>query len=141
MKLTGLCSKRWLTNHVPVATLGKSRQHLYSGCMSSVVFREVEGQPIVWRDSHGTVHACEGTELHPGIFVYWTLCEIDVPAGMVEPGEREGIICAICRERMILSGPTIVPEAGEAEEAEQGPENFVRLLIRKPKASARRARR
>jgi hypothetical protein len=100
--------------------------------MSSVVFRKIEGRPIVWQDSSGTVHACEGTETHPGIFLYWTLCEIDVPRRAHNLCAASDVSCATCRSRMLQPAPSVVPEAGEATEPTPGPENFVRLLIKKP---------
>ena len=100
--------------------------------MGSVVSREIDGHQIAWHDSHGTVHACEGTELHRGIFVYWTLCEIDVPAGAAEPGDAASVTCPTCRERMQTPAPPVVPDAGEAYAPAPGPENFVRPAIRKP---------
>ncbi len=44
------------------------------------VFRTIDGQPIMWRDIAGTVHRCEGANVHPGIRLLWTDCERDVPA-------------------------------------------------------------
>ena len=101
--------------------------------MSSVVFRHIDDLPIAWRDSHGDIHACEGTELHPGLTLYWTLCEIDVPKGAAELIESaDGITCSICRERMLEPAPSFVLETSEAAAPTPGPKDFVPLLLRKP---------
>ena len=84
--------------------------------MSSVVFREIEGRPIVWRDRGGRVHACEGTQLHERVTIFRTLCEIDVAGGVATASVDPAISCPICRERMIQQpGPSVVPDAGETE--------------------------
>jgi hypothetical protein len=100
--------------------------------MSTVVFRAINGAPIVWHDSRGEMHACEGTQLQAHILAYWSLCEIDVPPRAHELGDANPVTCATCRERMQQPAPSVVPEAGEAIETTPGPENFVRLLIKKP---------
>ena len=101
--------------------------------MSSVVFREIEGRPLVWRERSGRVHACEGTQLHEGITIFWTLCEVDVDGGAATAIVEPAISCPICRERMQQPGPSVVPDAGEAPAPTPGPEEFVSLLLRKPK--------
>ena len=91
---------------------------LYSGYMSSVVFREIEGRPIVWRDRGGRVHACEGTQLHERVTIFRTLCEIGVDGRVATASVDPAISCPICRERMQHPGPSVVPDdAGETESA------------------------
>jgi hypothetical protein len=78
------------------------------------------------------VHACEATQLHEGITIFWTLCEIDVNGGAATALVEPAISCPICRERMQEPVPSVVPDAGEAETAMPGAENFDPLLLRKP---------
>lgn len=68
-------------------------------------FRTVDGRPIFWRDKQGTVHACEGADVHPGIRLIWTLCQRDVPANAayvcvntdkLAPRSDE-VTCAACK--------------------------------------------
>jgi hypothetical protein len=98
--------------------------------MSSVVFREIEGRPVVWRDRSGRVHACEGTQLQERVARFWTLCEIDVVGGVATALVNPAISCPICRERMQQPGPSVVPDAGEAPAPTPGPEEFVSPLKR-----------
>ena len=44
------------------------------------VFGQLNGQPIRW-EFKGVTHIVEGADVHPGIRLLWTVCEIDVPAG------------------------------------------------------------
>jgi hypothetical protein len=61
------------------------------------VFTAHGGRPIWWRDEQDKLHACEGAQFHPGVLSYWTLCQIDVPAGEVfQPGSKEELTCAGC---------------------------------------------
>ena len=59
---------------------------------------------LYWNDG-AVVHSCEGSEVHPGIFLVWTECEKDVPAGKsyrLKDGDRyiEDIVtCDKCRAR------------------------------------------
>lgn len=64
-------------------------------------FREIDGKPIRWTDKTGLVHIVEGSEVHPGIRLLWTLCERDVPADTawkLEPGDHHEI-CITCQRR------------------------------------------
>lgn len=72
---------------------------------ADTIFRELEGSPIRWRDRHGTIHAVEGSEVHEGIVLLWTLCGVDVPGGdafsLAEVGV-DGLDCAVCKSRIAL---------------------------------------
>lgn len=60
-------------------------------------FSEFRGRPILWRDQDGEVHVCEGSEMHPGIWLLWTLCQKDVPANAAfhaDPGDQ--VTCEKC---------------------------------------------
>lgn len=43
--------------------------------MADNVFRTINGRGIEWDG-----HRCEGSDVHPGIRLLWTLCRRDVPA-------------------------------------------------------------
>jgi hypothetical protein len=61
------------------------------------VFTSLNGRPIWWRDTTGRLHACEGAEFDPGVPVYWTLCERDVPSPAVfHPASDEYLTCPGC---------------------------------------------
>ena len=34
----------------------------------------------LYQDKNGVIHACEGSEVHRGIYLVWTKCDKDVPA-------------------------------------------------------------
>jgi hypothetical protein len=56
----------------------------------------VEGWPLHWKDSFGTVHACEQTE-SSGTRVAWTICGKDVTDNAVYVAERfDEVTCAKC---------------------------------------------
>lgn len=59
-------------------------------------FRLFNNVHIRWQDKNGNVHAVEGSEVHPGIRLLWTVCEIDVPADTAFLGE-EAITCSACK--------------------------------------------
>lgn len=64
-------------------------------------------QAIKWDDGK-LIHACAGTEVHPGIFLLWTRCRKDVPANTgfrsdavsVNCNECEIHTCAVCGKEM-----------------------------------------
>ena len=66
----------------------------------SETFRTISGLPIFYRTSDGTVHRCEGADVHPGVRLIWTLCKIDVPAGAawIAPGGDPHVSCFRCRK-------------------------------------------
>jgi hypothetical protein len=54
-------------------------------------------RPIFWRDRQGVTHNCEGSEVHPGIFLAWTKCERDVPANTAfHPADTDRVTCPKC---------------------------------------------
>ncbi len=70
-------------------------------------FTTEDGQRIVWRDSSGTLHACEGAYVHPGVRLLWARCatgkssgrpgSLDVPANMAWKQRPEDVIdCPRC---------------------------------------------
>lgn len=63
------------------------------------VFTTINGRPMVWTDRAGTVHACEGADVHPGVRLIWTRCHgHDVPANgavLSCQGARE-VTCEAC---------------------------------------------
>lgn len=70
--------------------------------MNNDTFREIDGKPIRWTDKTGVVHACEGSDVHPGVRLLWTLCERDVPANTAwhpKPGDHFEM-CATCLSRL-----------------------------------------
>lgn len=48
----------------------------------SAIWQQIESGkvPAFWDDGNA-VHACEGAEVHDGVFLMWTKCHRDVPAG------------------------------------------------------------
>lgn len=71
------------------------------------VFTTVDDHPIVWRDRAGTLHACEGADVHPGIRLLWARCatgatggkpgSLDVPANAAWKQRPEDVVdCAGC---------------------------------------------
>jgi hypothetical protein len=55
------------------------------------------GRPFWWRDAFGMAHACEGAEIQPETFTFWTLCQIDVPPDEpFHPAPREMLACPRC---------------------------------------------
>lgn len=74
----------------------------------SDTFQTIDGRQIHWA-GRGSVHACEGADVHPGIRLLWTLCEIDVPANTAYlPATGDEVTCERCCAAMI---------AAEAEES------------------------
>lgn len=63
-------------------------------------FRTIDRKPIYWRDRQDFVHACEGSDVHPGVRLLWTLCERDVPANSAYKCDGDEITCATCRARV-----------------------------------------
>lgn len=57
--------------------------------------------PIHWQNKNG-IHVCEGSNVHPGVRLLWTLCKIDVPANAaylaVGP---DPVTCIACRAAQI----------------------------------------
>lgn len=39
-----------------------------------------DGPYHLYQDNRDVIHACEGNEVHRGVYLVWTLCELDVPA-------------------------------------------------------------
>lgn len=50
---------------------------------------------LLWQSKNGQLHFCEGSEVHPGIKLIWTLCEKDVPANTTFRS-WEGATCMEC---------------------------------------------
>jgi hypothetical protein len=50
----------------------------------------------LYQDEKGVIHACEGSEVHPGIYLVWTKCEKDVPANKSFKSD-ETVTCEACR--------------------------------------------
>jgi hypothetical protein len=76
------------------------------------VFHTIDGQPIVWRDIAGTVHRCEGANVHPGIRLLWTDCERDVPANAAFLADgNDRVTCPKC---LAATASTPVAEAPPA---------------------------
>lgn len=63
-------------------------------------FRTVDGKPIYWRDKQDFVHACEGSDVHRGVRLIWTLCERDVPANAAYKCDGGTVTCATCKARV-----------------------------------------
>ncbi len=64
------------------------------------VFRTLNDLPIHWKDQALT-HACEGADVHPGVRLLWTRCEIDVPANaayLPDPPDADPVTCPRCNE-------------------------------------------
>lgn len=59
-------------------------------------FRAINDRPIFWRDSKDRVHACEGSDVHPGVRLIWTLCQRDVPANTGYLCDGEQVTCDVC---------------------------------------------
>lgn len=59
-------------------------------------FSTRNNKPIRWQDKQGFIHAVEGSEVHPGVTLLWTLCERDVPANAAHTG-HDAVSCATCR--------------------------------------------
>lgn len=65
--------------------------------MNNEPFRTINDRPIFWA-SHGVIHQCEGAEVHRGIRLLWTLCEIDVPADTAfHPDGTDSVTCVKCQ--------------------------------------------
>lgn len=73
----------------------------------SDTFTTDNGQRIVWRDKSGTLHACEGSEVHPGVRLLWAYCaagetsdrpgSLDVPANAAwRQRPEDAIDCPRC---------------------------------------------
>ena len=63
----------------------------------SDTIHEINDRPIWWKDAQGFVHACEGADVHPGVRLFWTLCQRDVPANAAHhPNVGDKITCATC---------------------------------------------
>ena len=54
-------------------------------------------QPIYYDDGK-VIHACEGSEVLPGVRMVWTKCYLDVPdnRGFTVEGEPPAITCPKC---------------------------------------------
>jgi hypothetical protein len=62
-----------------------------------VAIREIKSRPIWWQDKAGNTHACEGDDVHRGIFLVWTLCQRDVPANAAFlPATDDRLSCPEC---------------------------------------------
>lgn len=59
---------------------------------------EINNRPIRYQDATGLVHACEGSDTHPGVRLLWTLCGHDVPANKAFlPAKGESYeMCVTC---------------------------------------------
>jgi hypothetical protein len=63
------------------------------------VYRAVDGFPVHWRDSFGTIHACEVTEPRPGARIAWTICGKDVTDNAEYVSENlNEVNCVKCTE-------------------------------------------
>jgi hypothetical protein len=63
------------------------------------VYRAVDGFPIHWRDSAGTIHACEVTDLKSGGRIAWTICGKDVTDNAdYVAGRLDEVNCVKCME-------------------------------------------
>lgn len=58
---------------------------------------------IKFEDTSGVIHLCDSSEIHKGITLVWTLCEIDVPAnkGFIS---QDQVTCEKCLKRSALMG-------------------------------------
>lgn len=70
-------------------------------------FTAIDRQPIVYRDRVGTLHACEGADVHDRVRLIWTQCatgatsgkpgSLDVPANGAWKQRHEDVVdCAGC---------------------------------------------
>ena len=60
------------------------------------VFNDITHRPIMWA-ARGVTHAVAGADVHPGVRLLWTRCEIDVPAGKAFlPGDGDTVDCPRC---------------------------------------------
>jgi hypothetical protein len=60
-------------------------------------FTHIEGRPIWWAGSDGKVHVCEGSDIHRGVRIFWTMCERDVPANTAFlPASDDRVTCEKC---------------------------------------------
>lgn len=69
-------------------------------------FRTMDRKPIYWRDKQDFVHACEGSDVHPGVRLIWTLCERDVPANAAYKCDGDDVTCATCKKRGAAPWPS-----------------------------------
>ena len=51
----------------------------------------------LYESPNGAIHRCERAEVHPRIFLVWTECNKDVPAGKAF-NSNEKITCPKCRD-------------------------------------------
>ena len=61
------------------------------------VFGQLNGCPIRWQQKD-VLHIVEGADVHPGVRLLWTMCEIDVPADAAhlgDPGDKSPL-CPRC---------------------------------------------
>ena len=66
----------------------------------SATIREINNRPMFWTDKTGVTHKCEGADVHKGIRLLWTLCEIDVPANSAFlPAGDDRVTCKVCGEK------------------------------------------
>lgn len=69
-------------------------------------FRTMDRKPIYWRDKQDFVHACEGSDVQPGVRLIWTLCERDVPANAAYKCDGDDVTCATCKMRGAAPWPS-----------------------------------
>ena len=58
----------------------------------------------LYKDKSGVLHACEGGQIHPNVYLVWTLCGIDVPANKSFKS-RELATCEDCIELIEAKQP------------------------------------
>lgn len=57
---------------------------------------EIDSRSIWWSDDLGTVHCCEGADVHHDVRLFWTLCGRDVPAGQAYHPREGRLTCEDC---------------------------------------------
>lgn len=64
----------------------------------------IRNRLVLWSNNSG-VHQCEGADIHPGVRLLWTLCEIDVPANAAWlPRPEDSVSCSRCIAAIVGKG-------------------------------------
>jgi hypothetical protein len=64
----------------------------------AAVYRAVDGRPLHWKDTFGTIHACEQTE-SGDVKVAWTICGRDLTDSAVYVAESiDHVSCVKCQK-------------------------------------------
>jgi hypothetical protein len=67
------------------------------GFAMPLTFRTIDDHAIIWTDDAGVSHKCEGSYIHEGVRLLWTLCGRDVPENAAYlRQEGETVSCVEC---------------------------------------------